>query len=145
MIDRSISFLPEFIGAILRGEKTETRRMNGLEIINEFPEKWLFSHWARESDRTDRLVGIFKGKRSLGAKSIACPFGCVGSRLVVDKDILLHIDEINMNHLGEISEEEAKAEGCRSQDHFFEVFEKIYSYEQAAKNPWLWVIKFHLL
>jgi len=88
MTEHPISFLPEFIPAILDGRKRQTRRPNGLAAINENPGDW----------RIKQVCGVcqpFGAKRpvwrivfervtsSCDFIIFDCPFGVPGDRLRV--------------------------------------------------------------
>ena len=48
---RSILFRPEMIKAIVKGRKTQTRRLSGLKEINLNPDEWILV-------RRDQMIGI---------------------------------------------------------------------------------------
>lgn len=82
MAERPITFLSVLVEAILANEKTQTRRLRGLEIINENPNDW-------RVDGYDEKHGfcfeqISKSDRTTGSGlAIKCPYGKPGDSLWV--------------------------------------------------------------
>lgn len=69
----------DLIKPIQEDRKTETRRLRGLEKINEDPGKWRF--WRTRHDWPNIFLFIY-GKR-LGFDPITCPYGSAGDNLWV--------------------------------------------------------------
>jgi len=86
---KPILFSTPMVQAILRGEKTQTRRIKGLEIINQNPDDWQFEWY----DYSCKLPWRFTQKssvnkqslkeRSFNQEAIKCPDGKVGDVLWV--------------------------------------------------------------
>ena len=81
MKERPILFTPENAQKSHDGLKTETRRLNGLDEINESP-----NDWAVLCHSPDDIVWRFAHRTKTasnggGMRSIKCPYGVVGDRL----------------------------------------------------------------
>ena len=84
--ETSILFTPENIDKTERGDKTCTRRLSGLDKVNENP-----GEWAVLCHSTDDPVWRFAHKTKTvsqggGIVSIRCPFGTVGDWLYVKEN-----------------------------------------------------------
>lgn len=81
MSDKPIIFTADSVQAILQGRKTQTRRTNRLDLINERPDKWRL--WGPEIDGnwafTDHPLQGEKG----ATVDVRCPYGVQGDRLWV--------------------------------------------------------------
>lgn len=78
-MERPLLVTTELIKPIQERRKTETRRLRGLEVINEDPDKWRF--WRTREDNPEVFLFI-KGKE-LGFTKIKCPYGQPGDILWV--------------------------------------------------------------
>lgn len=81
--ERPILFSTEMVKAILEGRKTQTRRLNGLDEINQFPDKVELVDHLCDGDRWG-----FKEKDSFRkgypiSGIIKCPYGAPGDHLWV--------------------------------------------------------------
>ena len=87
MKEHPIIFNTEMVKAIQDGRKTQTRRLSGLEKINETPDKWELCTTAEEWDgKLDDAAAVFfpVGNFNEGWAEVPfCPYGQVGDRLWV--------------------------------------------------------------
>jgi len=102
MKERPILFSGEMVRAALDDLKRQTRRTNGLEEINEFPDHWKFDR-CFEDDGTYAFTyteGEFQGEL------IKCPYGKIGDRLYVRENWGTHrlYDAIKPSNLKDRSE-----------------------------------------
>ncbi len=76
MRERPILMTPENAQKCHEGTKTQTRRMNNLEIVNVNPSQWQFAGW---------LSGEYRAPfhRNGVTVHIKCPYGVAGDRLWV--------------------------------------------------------------
>jgi hypothetical protein len=76
MRERPILMTPENAQKCHDGTKTQTRRLNNLEIVNVNPSQWQFAGW---------LPGEYRApfQRNGVTVYIKCPYGVVGDRLWV--------------------------------------------------------------
>ena len=80
--ERGILFTTEMVKAILDRRKTKTRRLGGLEKINEAPDDWYFTNCTVSAD--DCKEFLFKHHLSIAdSELISCPKGKPGDRLYV--------------------------------------------------------------
>ena len=86
---RPILFSTPMVDAILAGRKTQTRRVNGLEVINVNPNDWQFE-WAdyalRKPWRFTQKSSLNEQKlsdNSFNQEAISCPYGNLGDVLWV--------------------------------------------------------------
>lgn len=77
MSEKSIILNPEMINATLDDRKTQTRRLNGLDAINENPDEWSIDTVLPNGQ------AAFNRGRGFEIKLIQCPYGQVGDRLWV--------------------------------------------------------------
>jgi hypothetical protein len=149
-----ILFQPEMVKANLAGRKTETRRLNGLDTINERPDDWHFVHLS--IDHNNKLFAHFQ--KGHGRLAIPCPYGQPGDILWVRENfakvkdnyfiyqankhqqsmvwkpsihmpkeacrMFLLLKEVKIERLQDITEESAIAEG--------------YHNNQDVQSPYLW-------
>jgi hypothetical protein len=87
--ERPIIFSSEMIRAIRDGQKTQTRRTYGLDVINVHPDEWCYEgsdpldlDW-HVFDLNHSVVCAGNNRQSLPRKFIKCPYGQVGDRLWV--------------------------------------------------------------
>ena len=193
MNDRPILFTPENAQKCHDGSKTQTRRTNGLQYVNEYPDD--FELIAQH----DGLYHFTREGTGVGG-AVRCPYGTVGDRLWVREGLERHgsicryrrdrkviaphhvwewqrdtlspihmpkwacrtwlaITEIRVKRLQDISEEDAKAEGCEGHrasdgydiDPFHDVdareeykllWESIKGAGSWDANPWVWCLTF---
>ncbi|WNZ56974.1 hypothetical protein ACJJIQ_24695 [Microbulbifer sp. ANSA003] len=119
MKERPISFNGDMVRAIRDNRKTQTRR-----LIKPQP----FSG-ATNGEIIDQIGGLLPG-RSLssmitdawqcGFVDVACRYGEIGDRLRVQEEpsIVREITDIRIERIQDISEEDAKAEGCYSNEEY---------------------------
>lgn len=91
MKSTGVLFTPQMVSALLRGQKFQTRRTSGLEIINENPDyyTWLSDYPQMDIPRPavkydSRMYFAFTGKRNNSILSVTYPpYGRPGDELVV--------------------------------------------------------------
>lgn len=76
MKDRPIMMTPENAQKCHDGTKTQTRRMNNLEIVNVNPSQWQFAGWLSG----EYLAPFHRNGVTINIK---CPYGVAGDRLWV--------------------------------------------------------------
>ncbi|MCF0071299.1 hypothetical protein LZD49_12530 [Dyadobacter sp. CY261] len=83
MREKPILFSTPMVQALLDDTKNQTRRTNGLEFINENPDRWLSASIVSGED--DKILAAFRGKVNplIVASAVECPFGKEGDRLWV--------------------------------------------------------------
>lgn len=85
--DTPVLYKPEMVRAILKDLKTHTRRLNGLEAINEHPDTWTFIDFKRDLGYPASqgfLWAGFQHKSNTGSPVyMKCPYGGKGDRLWV--------------------------------------------------------------
>jgi len=77
--ERPILFSGDMVRAILEGKKTLTRRVNGLEKINERPDGWHFIAVFQDG------YARFSNKQTGQGVTLKCPYGGYGDRLWVQE------------------------------------------------------------
>jgi len=82
MKEISILFNTEMVQAILESRKSMTRRLKGLEKINEAPEKVEFVRF-QQYEKDGSYRAIFKHEDADGFGSVKCPYGQPGDVLWV--------------------------------------------------------------
>lgn len=205
MKETGLLMTPENAQKCFDGTKTQTRRLNGLNHINESPD-----YWAVMAHDPAGLYWSFvhrtkSVKHGGGIVEIKCPYGVPGDRLWVrepshicngaqrwkDGTVLyrgehgvtiggtyvdlakwtpsihmkriycrsvLELTDIRVQRLQEISEEDAKAEGCQrweyknpvtdeddfgmARDGFIDLWLSINGPGSWAANPWVWCLSF---
>ncbi|MCE7509623.1 hypothetical protein [Alloalcanivorax xenomutans] len=80
---RFISFIPPLIQALHTGRKTQTRRLQGLDGINQDPDHWVPLHAAVTLDTTGQLGVAFQHLETGDRQWLPCPYGGPGSHLWV--------------------------------------------------------------
>lgn len=100
MTDRPIIFTGEMIRAILAGRKTQTRRLHGLEDVNNYPGllvgdsplgplgyRGVFYYtkkpYKKDPDLFHWFMGMSKDGREINPIPVKCPYGQPGDRLWV--------------------------------------------------------------
>ena len=154
---KSISFNDEMVRAILEGRKSQTRRpVKGLQG---------YTHISGSQD-SERSWKFFSEDGSYA--NIDCPYGKVGGLLSVrGTTITLEITNIRVERVQEITEQDAKAEGCSNdtdwnwyptysdpdsggnptyRGDFMCTWDSIYEKKGIGwhVNPWAWVIEFKI-
>lgn len=76
-----ILYQTEMVQAIVKGWKTWTRRLKGLEEINKNPDSWIFT--GSYTDEKGVLFFCFKNTTTLKSIDIKCPYGKPGDILWV--------------------------------------------------------------
>ena len=87
-----ILFSSPMVKAILEKRKTQTRRLNGLDFVNESPNDWELLEFLATDDN-ERPVAVFRN--GLDGVTIKCPYGDVGDVLWVRESFrkYFHVDE----------------------------------------------------
>ena len=84
MKERQILFSGPMVRAILDGSKTQTRRLQGLNLINECPCDWEFSGQVDdEFGWCFNQISKSNAPNECQGLAIKCPYGVVGDRLWV--------------------------------------------------------------
>lgn len=132
MKEHPILMSGEMVRAILDGRKSETRRLRGLEDVNENPDAWTFKKladldWMTKKSFKGRFGAYFESEqiepRTLSVCPQAFPYGRVGDRLWVKETFVI-----------EWYEDEPKAPSDRPIKHY-EPNPLYYEYDSEA---WLW-------
>jgi len=79
MSDRPILFNGPMVRAIINGRKTMTRRMQGLDAVNEEPGLWKLAHY--DAPAASAFFAPANPRSLLGPIVATCPFGVPGDRL----------------------------------------------------------------
>ena len=141
---KNFSFLPSFLPDIIQGKKTQTRRPVQIEAV---------SHIILDSVNTDQMLFNFYDRKKGVFKQIQAKYLPGEIVEVHDADIQTKILEVDVERLGDISEEDIKAEGIglredhdgslkSPQDSFIETWTDIYGICGYSKHRWVWVYKF---
>jgi len=86
MSEKPIIFSAAMVNAILDGRKTNTRRLNGLDIINQTPDRYSFVGMTDDLGYPASKGFLWAGFKHTDAESphyIKCPYGKGGDRLWV--------------------------------------------------------------
>lgn len=202
MTERPILFSGPMVRAILDGTKSQTRRLSGLDLVNEAPDEWRFDRWQDGyKDGRRRAVFIHDGGDPVGltcrydaprlwvretfrlradqddkppsqdwwksgawyqADGNCEPSGCGGGAGKLRPSIhmprwasriTLDVISVRVERLQDITEEDARAEGCTDTDprvgsawlQFSELWESVHGANGPKcwdANPWVWVIGF---
>ncbi len=155
-----ILFSTPMVQAILEGRKTMTRRLRGLEKINNYPGQWAYLFWKPTKEH------LFYNQKNAGNKlSIKCPYGKVGDVLWVRETwnelmssyyykatdsewcnkwkpsifmpkaacrIFLEITEIKVERLQDITEDDAIKEGAHSFDEDLTNEQRLHNYNHPS-------------
>lgn len=89
MTERPIPFNTPMVQALLDGRKTQTRRLNGLDQINEAPNDWAVMAHNSESPYWNFVHRTKTAIHGGGIVSIKCPYGTPGDRLWVRETFAL--------------------------------------------------------
>ncbi|EKR34356.1 hypothetical protein LEP1GSC096_0059 [Leptospira interrogans serovar Hebdomadis str. R499] len=82
--ERPILFSSNMVRAILDGNKTQTRRLNGLREINKDPDNWEFVTTSNSAiTLTDKFFVLFVNKNIEQSIWVKCPLGLAGDHLWV--------------------------------------------------------------
>ena len=82
MAEKPLLVSGPLIRPIQTGEKTETRRMHGLDQVNSYPSLWNFKHM-EYVDATQTWRAVFSLGEKCGIVKINCPYGGTGTNLWV--------------------------------------------------------------
>lgn len=161
-MNKPLMFPPELEQLIHEGKKTQTRRIvkpeSGGEIVG-----WGGEHIAIEEISSN-------DPDTMHVRTVLCPYGEVGHLFILSDTELAKITAIRVEHLQDISHEEAVKEGCIEYGPFGEyrgaphpnssmkftayrnpidAFKSIWELLEGSKswheNPWVWVISFELI
>jgi hypothetical protein len=83
MKERLMYVSREVLTEIKSGQRTEIRKVKGLELVNRDSKAWTFSHFARDTDPYNRLIAVFHGIKIPISKMLCCPYGMKGDNLFV--------------------------------------------------------------
>ena len=156
MKERPILFNTPMVQAILRGDKTMTRRVIKRKCPYGKPgdRLWVRETWARvsvpEGTTARKILTLFKA---------SMPFSGIDGTEVRWKPsihmpryvsrITLEVTDVRAERLNDISEEDAQSEGVLPSDFdktyrysFLKLWESIYGKWSWNNNPWVWVIEF---
>lgn len=78
-----ILFTADMVLAKMAGRKTMTRRLNGLDMVNEWPSSWVVDNNKLSIDQKGRLVFRFWNSNDGRQVDIPCPYGRLGTLLWV--------------------------------------------------------------
>lgn len=163
MIERPILFNAETVRAILDGSKTQIRRP-----VKPQPDSGLqFCHYSKTGWAEHRSGDLCRC--GIGEPQYEPP-GHVGDLLLVEVAIegrplemfdevgrlRLRVTDVRVERVDQITENDAKAEGCRAGEmatraiagnaamHFARVWDDIYAEDGLGwdDNPWVWVVEF---
>lgn len=132
MKERPILFSGEMVRAILEGRKTQTRRLKGLEDVNQNPDAWTFTKladldWMTKKSFKGRFGAYFESEviepKTISICPQVFPYGRVGDRLWVKE-----------TYVFEWYEDEPKQPEDRPLKHY--VPDPLY-YEYDSE-AWLW-------
>lgn len=161
---KPILFSTPMVQAILKGQKTQTRR-----IVKQ-PEAVELLELGQFGDALDlskhRKGDILWVRETFRPKSHGMPIGDPYEyrataledgnptdepwkpSIFMPKEacrIFLKVTNVRVERLQSISEADAKAEGFDSIDLFFALWQNINGTESLAANPWVWVYEFEVI
>jgi len=189
MKERPIIFSSEMVRAILDGKKTQTRRViksqiNCNRVYHAEQDRWLFYDISNDSYDLELDIKCPYGKpgdklwckETFVRQYTGFDYGIIykadGIKISEDMKwspsiymprwasrIILEITGIRVERIQDITEEDAKAEGCEighgltDDSPFFarEAFQKLWDSINAKRgygwyeNPWVWVIEFKVI
>lgn len=161
MTENPILFSGPGVRAILEGGKSQTR-----QALKPQPEDWLSAQidsgmreWWNISG-TQWGCAVREGTVLLcrSEHTIRAPPHATGDLLWVKRSsrIQLRVESVRVERLQDISEEDARAEGCEADDiskvgvpafsarqRFASLWESIHGAKSWASNPWVFAISFH--
>ncbi|MDE2106938.1 MAG: hypothetical protein KGL39_57520 [Patescibacteria group bacterium] len=86
MTERPILFTAQNAQQVHKGTKTQTRRLNGLEYVNNVPDAWDFLTLGDGG-------ALFQNEHGAESQIIKCPYGTIGDQLWVRESIYIdHFD-----------------------------------------------------
>lgn len=161
---KTIKFTDDLFEQILKGKKTQTRRIvKKSHITNK-------GFWPGKT--TMWLWNIFTNDFESNAIVCECPYGIKNDVVRAvnhskTKSVFLKVSSLTVQQIQEISEPEAIAEGlennsygdyrnykpvvdgeerenCTPIESFKTLWESIHGADSWDKNPWVWVIKFKM-
>lgn len=160
MKEHPILFSSGMVQAILKGTKTQTRRLvKGNTPEAKYPWKLGDRLWVRETwKEVINLSGEKQYRYKAGVKYISTA-GNWRPSIHMPREacrILLEIDGLRLEQLQEIAEEDAKAEGVKPvyvawetpyRAAFHALWIDMYRSKEVCweANPWVWAIKFRVL
>lgn len=151
---KPIFFSTPMVQAILKGQKTQTRRVvkpaatfnnrrpgdvlwvretwQHTEVLNLRPTDENYGYVYRADGMEWEDLEGWRWKPSIHMPKEACR-------------LFLKIKNVRSERLQSISEDDARAEGFDSVDSFFALWQKLYGPESLAANPWVWVYEFEVI
>ena len=90
-MERPIIFSGPMVRAVLEDRKSQTRRKNGLDTINQSPDDWIYDGVILATAVNQTRVGghVFINKETGEERIIRCSYGVVGDRLWVRETWLM--------------------------------------------------------
>lgn len=165
---KPILFSAPMVQAILKGQKTQTRRVvkdphaidllemgqpnNALSLCSRRPGDIL---WVRETWQHTKVLNLHPTDDCYGYvyRADGQPWEDYEGwtwkpSIFMPKEacrIFLKVTDVRLERLQSISEADARAEGFDSVDSFFALWQKLNGTESLAANPWVWVYEFEVI